>query len=275
MNNAAALRTSVRRYADDAFNTLYHRVWCGRVHFGLWEAPDDTIVTASSRVPMVLGERAGLSCNDHLIEVGSGAARAAIDLARTFGCRITATNQSPAHGLLASDAIRTAGLNDLIETAAADAEDLPFKDGLFTAYWAQEVLVHLRDKPAGFREACRVLGPGGRLIFTEQTTDAATMTSAERAHVARRHGADDLWDASDFADAILAAGFKTVDVTDWSPHLARHFQALVDRIDDIRDELDEACGVELVREQQDIWRVAVDLATDGKIGWHLFVAQKS
>jgi len=176
---------------------------------------------------------------------------------------------------MAKAAIAEAGLGDLVRTADADAEEMPFSDEMFSVYWAQEVLIHLRDKPRGFNEACRILRPGGRMVFTEQTTRPDLMTSDERAHVARRHGSDDLWDAPDFADAIHDAGFAVVDITNWSGHLARHFQALVDRIDDIRDELNRDCGVDLVRSQQDIWQTAVDLANDGKIGWHLFVAQKA
>lgn len=274
MDSLPTPRTSVQRYTDDAFNRLYHRVWCGRIHFGLWLKEDDTISSAAARVPPTLADHIDLGPDDHLVEVGSGAARAAIDLAKIFGCRITATNQSTPHDALARQAIADAGMTTRISTALADAEDMPFPDDTFSAYWAQEVLVHLRDKPLGFREAYRVLGPGGRLVFSEQTTKPANMTSDERAHVARRHGSDDLWDADTFCDAIRLAGFSAVETTDWSPHLARHFQALVDHIDAIRDELTRECGVELVRSQDDIWRTAVDLANDGKIGWHLFVARK-
>ena len=275
MNVLQTPRTSVRRYSDDAFNRLYHRVWCGRVHFGLWLEQTDTIATAAERVPSVMAQKIGPGPGDHLIEVGSGAARAAIDIARSTGCRITATNQSEQHDELAREAIRQAGMNNLIDTAPADAEDMPFPDEVFTAYWAQEVLIHLRDKPRGFREACRILKPGGRMVFTEQTTRPDRMTSDERAHVARRHGSDDLWSEQDFRSAILRAGFDTVEITDCSAHLGRHFQALVDHIDVIREELNNDCGTDLVRSQFDVWRTAVDLANDGKIGWHLFIARKS
>ena len=271
----ATAANSIRRYADDAVNRLYDRVWNGRIHFGLWTERGDTIATAAARVPMTMAHTAGLSAADRVIEVGSGAARTAVDLARTFGCRITATNHSPAHQRLAKRTIAHTGLAHLITPAAADAHALPFADGAFTLYWAQEVLVHLDDKDRGFREARRVLAPNGRIVFTEQTSRPGCMSNAERTRVAERHGGADLWGAEAFAGSMQRAGFRRIEAVDWSIHLARHFAALVHRIEERRACLERDCGAALVAENDDNWRFAQRLAEDRKIGWHLFVGHVS
>lgn len=270
----AERETSVRRYADETMNELYHRVWNGRIHFGLWIDDADTIASAAARVPMTLARNAGINGADRVVEVGSGAARAAIDLARTFGCHVTATNHSPAHRRLAERAVRDAGLGHLISSKTADAENLPFDDDAFSAYWAQEVLVHLADKDRGFAEACRVLAPGGRIVFTEQTTRAARLADADRDRIVTRHASDDLWDRDDFVEALSRAGFRRVKAVDWSHHLARHFGALVRHIEETRYELERDCGASLVADELDNWRFAVRLATAGAIGWHMFIAHK-
>ncbi|MEQ8667141.1 MAG: methyltransferase domain-containing protein [Rhodospirillales bacterium] len=273
--HSANNETSVSRYADDAANRLYQRVWGGRIHFGLWLSDNDTMATAAARVPMTLARDAGVCVTDNVVEVGSGAARTAIDLARTFGCRIVATNHSPAHKQLADRAIAEAGFDHLISSATADAEQMPFDDGRFSVYWAQEVLVHLGDKAAGFSEAHRVLSRCGRIVFTEQTSRPGRMTTGERSRVAARHGSDDLWDRGDFVEAMEAAGFGRTRTADWSTHLAVHFAALCRRIDDNRAELERDCGTALVARQLDNWRFAQALAREGKIGWHLFIGHKS
>jgi len=60
----------------------------------------------------------------------------------------------------------------------ADAQALPFKDGVFDAVVCQFGLMFLPDKPAGFREARRVLRPGG--IFLASTWCAIDENPAAR-----------------------------------------------------------------------------------------------
>jgi ubiquinone/menaquinone biosynthesis C-methylase UbiE len=48
----------------------------------------------------------------------------------------------------------------------ADAQDLPFADTVFDLVVCQFGIMFLPDKRKGLREACRVLRPGGRFVFT-------------------------------------------------------------------------------------------------------------
>jgi SAM-dependent methyltransferase len=65
----------------------------------------------------------------------------------------------------------------------ADAGQLPFGDHQFDAVICQFGVMFFPDKPAAFAEACRVLEPGGRLLFTTWATV----------------------DTHEFADSLLAA----------------------------------------------------------------------
>jgi len=57
------------------------------------------------------------------------------------------------------------GADDRIEWRPADALDLPFEDSSFDAVCCQFGVMFFPDRIAGYREALRVLRPGGRFLF--------------------------------------------------------------------------------------------------------------
>ncbi|MFC7538834.1 class I SAM-dependent methyltransferase [Siccirubricoccus deserti] len=56
--------------------------------------------------------------------------------------------------------------DELVEFRPADATALPFPDGAFDAVACQFGVMFFPDKAASFREARRVLAPGGRYLFS-------------------------------------------------------------------------------------------------------------
>jgi len=73
---------------------------------------------------------------------------------------LVATDLNEPMILYASDAVPDAG----ITWQQADAQALPFEDGSFDVVVCQFGFMFLPDKPQGFREALRVLAPGGMLL---------------------------------------------------------------------------------------------------------------
>jgi len=60
---------------------------------------------------------------------------------------------------------KTRFADDRIEWKQADGQALPFEDGSFDAVACQFGVMFFPDKVQGYREARRVLKPGGRYIF--------------------------------------------------------------------------------------------------------------
>jgi ubiquinone/menaquinone biosynthesis C-methylase UbiE len=93
-----------------------------------------------------------------VLDVGCGTGRLAAALAER-GARVWGVDPS-------EDMIRQARSNAAGKAAfkEAPAEALPFKDGWFERA-VFRLVVHLVDRPRAFREAARVVAPGGRIVI--------------------------------------------------------------------------------------------------------------
>jgi SAM-dependent methyltransferase len=115
----------------------------------------------------------GVEPGDRVLDLGCGFGRHAFESLRR-GAKVTACDFSLAelkdvNGMFG--AIVEAEADALPATANGnatngDATRLPFADGVFDRIIASEVLEHIPDDTAAFRELARVLRPGGTLAVT-------------------------------------------------------------------------------------------------------------
>jgi SAM-dependent methyltransferase len=98
------------------------------------------------------------------LEVGAGTGYFSLNLLQAGTVReAVCSDISP--GMLETLEQNAARLGLVVETAACDAEDLPFGDESFDLVLGHAVLHHLPDLPRAFGEFRRVLRPGGTVLF--------------------------------------------------------------------------------------------------------------
>jgi ubiquinone/menaquinone biosynthesis C-methylase UbiE len=107
-------------------------------------------------------EAGGLAPGTRALELGCGTG---IFLERVAASGAGLSGLDLSHDLLARARERVRSLAN-VRLVRGNAEGLPFPGGAFDAVYGSSVLHHL-DLPASLREACRVLRPGGRAVFTE------------------------------------------------------------------------------------------------------------
>ncbi|HZP58417.1 MAG TPA: class I SAM-dependent methyltransferase [Dehalococcoidia bacterium] len=115
----------------------------------------------SLRRYIIPGALEGVALGDDVLEVGPGPGRTT-DLLRTMAPQLTAVEIDP--DLADALAQRMAGTN--VTVVRADATDLPFEDGRFSAAVSFIMLHHVPtpgQQDELFREVARVLRPGGVL----------------------------------------------------------------------------------------------------------------
>jgi cyclopropane-fatty-acyl-phospholipid synthase len=127
-------------------------------------APGDTLASAQRRKHERICALAGLNCDDHVLEIGTGWGGLAEHAAAVYGCRVTSCTLSAAQAEWAARRIRQAGLDDRVEIVLADYRDL---DGRYSKLVSVEMFEAVGEEywPAFFAACDRLLAPGGRMVL--------------------------------------------------------------------------------------------------------------
>jgi len=168
-------------------------------------------------VARALVELAELGDGQRVLDVGAGTGVAAQSASET-GARVVGID--PSFGML------TVGHRERpsLPLAAADAIDLPFRDGTFDAVTGNFVLSHFRRYETALFDMRRVTKPGGRIALTSwsDTKDELQETWAELiGSVVPREMLEPVWaaaapwhakfaDRQVFEDVLIGAGLRRV-----------------------------------------------------------------
>jgi demethylmenaquinone methyltransferase/2-methoxy-6-polyprenyl-1,4-benzoquinol methylase len=104
---------------------------------------------------------------DTILDVATGTAAVAIELARRYGCRVVGVDQSAEMLAAGRPRVRAAGLAHRVELREARAERLPFVDAAFNGLTFTYLLRYVDDPGTTLRELARVVRPRGRIAMLE------------------------------------------------------------------------------------------------------------
>ncbi len=110
-------------------------------------------------------ELAQLGAGDRVLDAGTGIGGTARLIAQQYGCRVDAVDITPQYCEIAGWLNAACGLDERIAVRQADVLALPYEDNTFDAVFSQHVQMNIADKDGLYREARRVLRPGGRLAL--------------------------------------------------------------------------------------------------------------
>ena len=138
--------------------TLYRNV-------GYWKNGETTLDDASDSLARAAGDALALGPEDRLLDVGFGYGDQDMYWTEHFKPReIVGVNITQSQLDLASKRVAERGMSDRIRYQLASATNLPFADNSFDKLVAMECAFHFQTRVEFFREAFRVLRPGGRLV---------------------------------------------------------------------------------------------------------------
>lgn len=128
-------------------------------------APLDQFHSRGLAATVELAQALDLDASTRVIDIGSGMGGPSRYLAATYGCTVFGVDLSLPFVETATYLAQRTGLADKVSYQRGDALHLPVDDASFDVAWTQHVAMNIADRDALYREAYRVLRPGGRLAI--------------------------------------------------------------------------------------------------------------
>lgn len=117
----------------------------------------------------ILAQKAGITKESRVLDIGSGLGGAARHLAKTYGCRVTGLDVTEVNYNEAIKKTKARRLDHLVDFKLGSGLDIPFRASTFNVVWGLDAWAHMTDKDRLIQECARVLEPGGTIAFTDWT----------------------------------------------------------------------------------------------------------
>ena len=156
---------------------------------------------------------AGLKEGETVLDLGSGGGMDAILAAQKVGPKgkVIGVDMTPEMIRLAKKNVKEAGLKN-VEFRRGEIEDLPLEDGTVDVIISNCVINLSPDKDAVFREAHRVLKPGGRITVSDVVTEGKLPDEVLKDPDNWASCISGALETDEYLGKIRAAGFEDVKV---------------------------------------------------------------
>ncbi len=214
-----------------------------------------------------------LSLESRLLDLGCGPAGPLTYISAQTKCRASGLDVSAQAIAAARARAASLELSGRITLQQADLNDpLPFANAFFHAVISIDVILHLRDREAIFREVARILASGGRFLFTDAGVITGPISSEE---IQRRapHGYAQFIPPGVNEQLLERAGFRLIERSDRTPNLLRSAAGRLAARVSRRTELEKLEGSSTFEAEQQYLETVVALAARAALSRIMYLAE--
>ncbi len=137
------------------------------LHYGVWDETTKNLSQAVLNANEQLQLLGDIQKEHYVLDAGCGVGGSSIYLAKNVGCKATGITLSKKQTETAAKYAEREGVSHLVDFQQQDYTKTDFADNTFDIAWAIESMTTAPSKVAFFKEMCRVLKPGGRLVVAD------------------------------------------------------------------------------------------------------------
>ncbi len=214
----------------DELDWVYREIWGEHVHHGLWETGTERPETAVRQLVRHVADLASIGRGGTVCDVGCGYGATARLLVEEIGARVTGITLSRSQYDYAM-ARRDDDTNPAYILGDWLDNDLPAAS--FDVVIAIESVEHMTDKAACFREAFRVLGPGGSFVFSTWLAGETARPWEKRRllePICREGRLPGIGSATEYRELLQASGFRLESFEDLTARVRRTWSICIRRV---------------------------------------------
>jgi cyclopropane fatty-acyl-phospholipid synthase-like methyltransferase len=229
MGNTEAIK---KYYSDTQFE--YKLIWNWRLkttpalHFGFYDEKASNHAEAVIRANEVLAEWAGINQGSRIVDAGCGLGHSAKWLSQQYNAKVTGITIVPKQVDTINQDLKKNPVPN-VDFLVADYLHMPFEDNTLDVVWAFESVCHAQEKLDFYKEAFRVLKPGGKIVMAEYLRTSRPMEAEKEVmlkDIFSKWAIPDLDTLQEHETKAIKAGFKVFKNNDVTANVIKSYRNL-------------------------------------------------
>jgi len=190
------------------------------VHFGIWYPDTKNFHQSINNTNEQIARHVTGGDNYKILDAGCGVGGTSIFLTEKFGCRVTGITISKAQYKLALENVKGSQPEHLVQFDLGDYTNTGYEDNSFDMVFGLESFCHAPNKVDVYKEAFRILKPGGKLVMLDYFKTKKGQEPAHRITLQKWLGCwaiSDIDTRKDTMNKLVALGFGEVKYENLTP----------------------------------------------------------
>jgi len=262
------------RYYDEE-DKIYLSFWdsSGILHWGIFQNDQDDILSASNNLTSYMVEKAEISENSNVLNVGCGDGEVDIQIVEKTSCQMTGIDLSSVRIENAKTKI-TPYLKDKLKFIHTSGTNLPFDDETFSHVISQSTIYHIHDKQKALSEIFRVLQKGGIFVFDDLVKPKSEISENAKKYVYERLLFDTSFSFKTYQDELQRQGFEIIEARDESENMKKTYEKLYKTLE---EKIEKGENVEFHERYKYLikaYKETVEATDKNEIGWAIYICRK-